>query len=96
MYWVLHPAPRDADRVALARTRSTARSAQAAATFPDGIRTVDIGRVISPGGVYRETAMYRGKLEVIREPDGIHLANAGIHIATEYLERAMRRDGMVR
>jgi hypothetical protein len=40
--------------------------------------------------------MYRGKRRLIREPDGIHLANAGIHIATEYIERVMRRDGMVR
>ncbi len=95
VYWILHPAPRDADRVASHHAINDAIR-QAAASFPDGIRTVDIGRVISPGGVYRETAWYRGELEVIREPDGIHLANAGIHIATEHLERAMRRDGMVR
>jgi len=95
VYWILHPAPRDADRVASHQAINSAIR-QAAATFPDGIRTVDIGRVISPGDVYRETAMYRRELKVIREPDGIHLANAGIHIATEYLERVMKRDGMVR
>ena len=95
VYWALHPAPRDADRVPSYDAINGAIR-QAAATFPDGVRTVDIGRVISPGGVYREQAMYRGKLKVIRAPDGIHLANAGIHIATEYLERVMRRDGMVR
>ncbi len=95
VYWILHPAPRDADRVPSHDAINRA-IAQAAATFPDGIRTVDIASVISPGGVYREKAMYRGRLKVIREPDGIHLANAGIHLATEYLERVMRRDGMLR
>jgi hypothetical protein len=95
VYWCLLPAPRDADRVASHHAINGAIR-QAAATFPDGVRTVDVGRVISPGDVYRETAMYRGERKVIREPDGIHLANAGIHLATEYLERVMRRDGIVR
>jgi len=95
VYWVLLPAPRDAGRVASHHAINSA-IVQAAATFADGIRTVDIGSVISPGGVYREKAMYRGRRKLIREPDGIHLANAGIHLATEYIERVMRRDGMVR
>ena len=38
--------------------------------------------------------MYRGRLRVIREPDGIHLANAGVHLASEVILRAMRRDGV--
>jgi hypothetical protein len=95
VYWVLLPAPREADRVA-SHHAINAAIAQAAATFPDGVRLVDLGPAISPGDIYREKAMYRGKLKVIREPDGIHLANAGIHLATEVIERVMRRDGMVR
>jgi hypothetical protein len=95
VYWIMLPAPRAADRVASHHAINGA-ILQAAATFSDGVRTVDIGRVISPGGIYREQAMYRGRRELIREPDGIHLANAGIHIATEYIERVMKRDGMVR
>lgn len=95
VYWILLPAPRDAGRVASHHAINGAIR-QAAATFPDGIRTVDIGAVISPGDVYREKAMYGGSLKAIREPDGIHLANAGVHLATEVIERAMRRDGMLR
>jgi len=95
VYWVLLPAPREADRVTSHRAINSA-ILRAAATFPDGIRTVDIGPAISPGNIYREKAMYRGMLKVIREPDGIHLANAGIHLATEVIERVMARDGMVR
>jgi hypothetical protein len=95
VYWILLPAPRDADRVASNHAINGAIR-QAAATFADGVRVVDIGPAISPGDVYREKAMYHGELKVIREPDGIHLANAGIHLATEVIERVMRRDGMVR
>ena len=64
------------------------------ATFPDGVRTIDIGPAISPGGIFREEAMYRGRMRVIRQPDGIHLANAGVHLATEVILRAMRREGV--
>ena len=95
VYWVLLPEPRDEIRVASYHAINAA-VVQAAATFADGVRVVDIGPAISPGGVYRESAMYRGKLRVIRAPDGLHLANAGIHLATEVVERIMRRDGMIR
>lgn len=93
VFWVLLPAPRDPARVGSHDAINRAIRA-AAATFPDGVRTVDIGPAISPGGIYREEAMYRGRLRVIREPDGIHLANAGVHLATEVILRAMRREGV--
>jgi hypothetical protein len=94
VYWILLPAPRDPDRVTSNHAINDA-IVQAAAAFPDGIRVVDIGPAISPGDVYRDEAMYHGRLRVIREPDGIHLANAGIHLATAVIQRVMRRDGMV-
>ncbi len=95
VYWLLLPEPRDAPRVAAYDAVNVA-IAQAASTFPNGVRVVDIGPAISPGGVYRETAMYRGKLRVIRAPDGLHLDNAGVHLAAAVVERVMRRDGMLR
>jgi hypothetical protein len=93
VFWVLLPAPRDPRRVASHHAINRAFRA-AAATFPDGIRIVDIGPAISPGDVYRDTARYRGKRRLIREPDGIHLANAGVHIASDVILRAMRREGI--
>ena len=95
VFWVLLPAPRDADRVDSNHAINRAILA-AAATFPDGVRVVDIAPAISPGDVYRDKAMYRGRLKLIREPDGIHLANAGVHLATEVILRAMRREGVAR
>jgi hypothetical protein len=93
VFWVLLPAPRDPGRVESTHAINHAILA-AAAAFPDGIRVVDIAPVISPGDVYRDKAIYRGQLKLIREPDGIHLANAGVHLATDVILRAMRRDGV--
>ena len=95
VYWLLLPEPRDAARVPAYRAINVA-IAQAAATFADGVSVVDIGPAISPGGVYRDTAMYRGRRRVIRNRDGLHLAGAGVHLATEVVERFLRRDGIVR
>jgi hypothetical protein len=93
VYWVLLPAARDPGRVPSTHAINTA-IAQAAATFPDGVRIVDIGPAISPGDRYRTTAIYRGERAVIRDPDGIHLANAGVHIAARVILRALRHDGV--
>jgi hypothetical protein len=92
--WVLLPAPGDPRRVASHHAINEAIR-RAAATFADGVRLVDIGPAISPGDRYRATAIYRGRRAAIREPDGIHLANAGIHLASEVILRALRRDGVV-
>ena len=94
VYWVLLPAPRDVRRVEIRAINEAIE--RAAATFHDGIAIVDIRPAISPGGRFRATAIYRGRRAKIREDDGIHLANAGVHIACEVILRAMRRDGLLR
>jgi hypothetical protein len=93
VYWVLLPAPRAAGRVVSNHAINRAIT-RAAATFPDGITLVDIGPAISPGDRYRRTAIYHGRRAVIRQPDGIHLANAGVHLASQVILRVMRRDGV--
>ncbi len=93
VYWVLLPAPRDPRRVE-SNHAINAAIRQAAAAYPDGVRVVDIGPAISPADVYRSTAIFHGRRVVIREPDGIHLMGVGVHIATQVIVRAMRRDGV--
>ncbi len=95
VYWILLPAPRDPRRVESIHAINEAIQ-RAAATFDDGIAVVDIRPAISPGDRYRETAIYHGRRRPIRETDGIHLANAGVHLACEVILRDMRRDGLVR
>ncbi len=93
VYWVLLPAPRDPRRVELTDAINAAIE-RAAAGFPDGVAVVDLGPAISPGNRYRETAIVGGRRVAVRAADGIHLANAGIHIASRVILRAMRRDGL--
>ncbi|HUR87194.1 MAG TPA: hypothetical protein VMY78_17840 [Solirubrobacteraceae bacterium] len=95
VYWILLPAPRDPRRVESIHAINAAIQ-RAAADFPDGIEIVDIRPAISPGDRYRDTATYHGRRRAIRESDGIHLANAGVHLACEVILRDMRRDGLVR
>ncbi len=93
VFWVLPYTPRDVARVEATRAIRQAIIA-AAARFADGVRLVDLQPAISPGDIYREQARYRGTQRTIRASDGIHLANAGVHIASEVILRAMRRDGV--
>lgn len=93
VFWVMLPAPADTRRAeSYAAINSAIR--RAASTFADGVRPVDIAAVISPGDRYTETITHRGRRELVRDPDGIHLANRGVHIATEIILRAMRSDGV--
>ena len=93
VYWLALPASRD-DAREPSRLAINAAIARAAATFADGVRIVDVEAVISPGGVYRETAMYRGRRRVIRARDGLHLAGAGIELTADAIARALRGDAM--
>jgi hypothetical protein len=95
VYWVLLPIARDPARTASIHAINGA-IAQAAATFPDGVRLVDIAPAITPHGQYTDTIMYHGKRVVIRQGDGMHLANAGDHVVAQIILRAMRADGLVR
>ena len=76
--------------------RSTPRSRPPRARSPTASRSSTSRRVISPGDRYVDEITYGGKRVVVRETDGMHLANAGVHIATNIILRAMRRDGIAR
>ncbi|HEX4363371.1 MAG TPA: hypothetical protein VHZ75_02405 [Solirubrobacteraceae bacterium] len=94
VYWVLLPLARDPARTESIKAINAAIT-QAAASIGDGVRLVDIAPDVTPHGQYTDTIAYHGKQVAVREPDGMHLANAGVHIATTVILRAMRRDGLV-
>lgn len=95
VYWALLPTPRDP---AMAEIFSAVNSAlrRAAAARRDGVRLIDVPALISPGGRFQETITYRGKRELVRAPDGFHLAREGVHIVAALLARTLRKDGIVR
>jgi hypothetical protein len=93
VYWILLPAPKDPRRTEIPVINDAVRAA--AAQFDDGVRVIhEIADVISPGGVFRESILYRGQQRVVREPDGIHLQGYGVRIAASILLRALREDGI--
>jgi hypothetical protein len=96
VYWVLLPAARSPAMATAFRAVNVAIR-QAAAGFDDGARALDrLANVIAPGDVFEQSIRYKGRLRVVREPDGFHLAPAGVHIAMGTILQQLRADGLLR
>jgi hypothetical protein len=96
VYWVLLPAARNPAMATAFRAVNVAIR-QAAAGFDDGARALDrLANVIAPGDVFEQSITYKGRLRVVREPDGFHLAPAGVHIAMGTILQQLRADGLLR
>ncbi|HWK29705.1 MAG TPA: SGNH/GDSL hydrolase family protein [Solirubrobacter sp.] len=92
VYWLALPAARDAARARIYRAVNAAVR-RAAATFPaDEVSVIDLDRVFTPGGTFRQRMGGR----VVRQPDGVHLSAAGAGIAAAAIERRLRADGLLR
>jgi hypothetical protein len=94
VYWLLLPTP---SKPTFARVFRAVNAGlrRAAADFPDGVRLIDIGRVIAPGGRFRQRVTYRNRSVSVRQDDGVHLSVAGAEIAASLIIRALRRDGVL-
>jgi lysophospholipase L1-like esterase len=94
VYWLTLPTPRSA---AFARVFDGVNAGirRAAAAFPGQVRVIDLGRVFTPGGQYRQTLRRNGRTVTVRQRDGVHLSPAGDAIAASLVIAAMRRDGLV-
>jgi hypothetical protein len=96
VYWVLLPAARSPTMAAAFRAVNVGIR-QAAAGFDDGVHALDrLANVIAPGDVFEQSIRYKGRLRVVREPDGFHLAPAGVHIAMGTILEQLRADGLLR
>ena len=96
VYWVLLPAARSPAMAAVFRAANVGIR-EAAAGFDDGARALDrLANVIAPGDVFEQSIRYKGRLRVVREPDGFHLAPAGVHIAMGTILEQLRADGLLR
>lgn len=95
VYWLTLPIPRShaLARVLRAVNRAIVRAARAAGP---GAHVIDMRRVFTPHGRFRQTACYRGRCFDARQPDGVHLSIAGSRVAADIIARRLRADGAIR
>lgn len=91
VYWMTLPAPRPQSFARVFRSVNAAIRC-AAGRAGDGVRVIDLGRVFTPGGRFRQKVTFRGRTVNARQADGIHLSTAGASIAATVLIDRMRAD----
>ena len=91
VYWLALPLPRDPARQKIARTVNAA-VAVAAEPYRSQVHVLDLADLFTPGGRYRVSMEVDGRETVVREPDGVHLNDAGSQLAADAVQRALDAD----
>ncbi len=91
VYWMTLPAPRRGDFARIYRSVNRAIK-RAAARAGRGARVIDLAKVFTPGGRFRQVVRFRGKSVNARQGDGVHLSTAGASIAATLLIDRLRAD----
>jgi hypothetical protein len=91
VYWLLLPGQRSAPRQQIARSVNAAILA-AAQPYRAQVRVLDMNAIFTPGGKYRASMPIGGRNTIVREPDGIHLNEAGAGLAADTVLARMKAD----
>jgi hypothetical protein len=91
VYWLTVPTARDPDRAPITDAVNAAVYA-GAAPLRSAVRVLDMGAIFTPEDRFRNAIDVGGRETIVREPDGIHLNDAGSAIAAEEVEAALARD----
>ena len=91
VYYLRLPLPRERSRQEIARAVNAAIDV-AAVPYGAHVRVLDMTRIFTPGGRYRDTLTLNGSKRIVRKPDGIHLSDVGADIAADAVLAAIRRD----
>lgn len=91
VYWLTLPAPRRAEFVRIYSSVNVAVK-RAARRVGGGVRVIDIARVFTPGGRFRQRITFRGRSINARQPDGVHLSTAGASVAATLVVDRLRAD----
>jgi lysophospholipase L1-like esterase len=91
VYWLTVPTARDPDRKPIVDAVDAAVQA-AAAPWRNQVRVLDMSAIFTPGDRFRNAMEVDGRETIVREPDGIHLNQAGSAVAAEAVEAALARD----
>lgn len=91
VYWLTLPFPRGGARQMIVRTVN-AGIAVAAQPYRSQVHLVDMASVFTPGQRYRAAMAVGGRQTIVRNPDGIHLNEAGAGLAAELVMARLRAD----
>jgi lysophospholipase L1-like esterase len=91
VYWLTLPLPRGGDRQEVARAVNAAIVA-AAGPYRAQVRVLDMESLFTPDDRYRSAMTIGGEKKIVREPDGIHLNDAGAELAADQVLGAVRAD----
>src|SRR3954447_3596402 len=91
VYWLTLPAPRDPARAKIAHAVNAA-VAVAAEAYRAQVRVLDMNALFTPSGRYRAAMPINGSDTIVREPDGIHLNDAGARLAAQHVIAALQSD----
>jgi hypothetical protein len=90
VYWVTIPTPRAANRQAVQRVVNAAIRV-AVQPWASQIRVIDTVPMFAPKG-YRDAMTIDGEDRIVRNPDGIHLNDAGAALLSQALLARIRED----
>ncbi|HUR83720.1 MAG TPA: GDSL-type esterase/lipase family protein [Solirubrobacteraceae bacterium] len=94
VYWLTLPIP-NRDNFAHVFRAVNAAIRRAAADVGDGVRVIDLVKVFTPGGRFRQTITFQGKTINARQSDGIHLSTSGASVAAALILDRLRADGAI-
>lgn len=91
VYWLTLPAQRAPARQKIAHVVNAAIVA-AAQPYRAQVRVVDMSIVFTPGERFRASMPVAGRNTIVREPDGIHLNEAGASVAADIVLGRLKED----
>lgn len=94
VYWLLLPVPSKRQFQQVFRGVNAALR-RAARNMNGGVHLVDLPRVFTPGGRFRSQMSWDGRVQTVRQGDGVHLSTAGASIAATVIIRQLRADGVL-
>jgi hypothetical protein len=91
VYWLTVPTPRDSGHQEIERVVNSGIKV-AAEPYRSRVDVIDTVPIFTPGDTYRDSMEIGGSSTIVREPDGIHLNEAGSSLAADYVLQAIDED----
>jgi len=92
VYWLNLPAPADPARVPALRAANQGLALAVKGLQP-WVRVLDEAELLTPGFVYRYSAVVNGQTVILRQSDGLHLSRVGAIMSAQMVKQAMLTDG---